>query len=339
MRQTLSNMEIIVVDDGSTDESGKIIDAYANRFKQIIPVHKKNGGVGSAYQTGLEKARGEYVGFLDSDDWVEKGMYLTLWDKASQTQADVVKSNSYWVGRKRKKKVCIPVHLCNQIIRDKFKVPQFVWGHPCHWTAIYKKSFLNKYKIRMNKKVRDIAPDIDFLYRVWFYMRSLYLVPKAFVHYRIERPTSDRNSGAKMSFYLLNAHFLVRQFFIQKKVDAACWYIKTYSEFCHLKYELQHRCITRRKKFIYELSKLFWANLDEEHFITEPFPWKDLFLYHVIACFPFLYYLNDVTRFWITRPAVGGGVAKWRLFGLWRTECGLQENPKTKWYILGIRVH
>ena len=126
LHQTLDDIEIVVVDDGSTDGSDKIIDDYAQNFHQIIPIHKKNGGVASAYQAGIDKSRGKYIGFLDSDDWVDKGMYQALWDKACETRADVVKSNSYWVGSHREKKVCIPFNSCNHIIRDKFKIPQFV---------------------------------------------------------------------------------------------------------------------------------------------------------------------------------------------------------------------
>ena len=340
--QTLEDMEIIAVDDGSTDESGKIIDAYAKRFKQIIPVHKKNGGVASAYNTGIKHAKGKYIGFLDSDDWTDKKMYETLWIKAKDIHADVIKSNSYWLIGRRKKKTCIPAEKCGHVIRKNTDIPQFVYGHPCHWTAIYKTSFLKKHHILMTETPRESAADVEFIYKVWLNMRSLYIVPKAFVHYRLNRPSSDRNSGAKMSFYLLNVHAIVQDYFKKKKVKPIYWQIKTYSEFWHLKFELQERCLTRRKEFISALSKLFWANLDENHFSTSLFPWKDLLLYHVIACVPFLYYLNDLTRFWITRPASGGYVAKWRLFGLWRTEKAGRLAPikstKVKRYILGICI-
>ena len=342
LNQTLKDIEIIVVDDGSTDESPKIIDSYARRFKRIVAIHKPNGGVGSAYNAGISKARGRYIGFLDSDDWTDKDMYRILWNKASDTKADVVKSNSHWIVGRRKRKVCIHPQWCGRIIRDKFEIPQFVWGHPCHWTAIYKTTFLKKNHIMMTEGVRENAPDIDFLYKVWFYMRSIYVVPKAFVHYRLDRPDSDRNSGSKMSFYLLNAHRLVHDFFVKNKADAACWDIKTYSEFHHLKFELQQRCLTRRVEFIKGLSQLFWSNLNENRFVPDHFGFKDLFLYHVLACLPFLYILNEKLRFWITRPTRTGYVAKWRLFGLWRVEkVGRFAPPQSKAlkiYILGIRV-
>ena len=343
LNQTLQDIEIIAVDDGSTDESGKIIDSYAKRHKNIIPIHKKNGGVGSAYNMGIKNAKGKYIGFLDSDDWADKKMYQSLWDKAKDTKCDVIKSGSYRIVGKKKVKTAIPQKKCGHIIKKNTDIPQFVYGHPCHWTAIYKNSFLKKYHILMTEKPRESAADIEFIYKVWLHMRSFYALKGAFVHYRLNRPTSDRNSGAKMSFYLLNVHTIVRNYFQQQKVEPIFWYIKTYSEFWHLKFELHERCLTRRKEFIRELSKLFWANLDENHFSANLFPWKDLLLYHVIACVPFLYYLNDVTRFWIKRPAPQGYQASWRLFGLWRVErAGRLASagvPKVKVYILGLRVY
>ena len=76
--QTYSNIEIILIDDGSTDTSGSICDEYANNFENIKVFHKKNGGLMSAWKYGFEHALGEYIGFVDSDDWIEAEMYCKL---------------------------------------------------------------------------------------------------------------------------------------------------------------------------------------------------------------------------------------------------------------------
>ncbi len=88
--QTLKEIEIILVDDGSEDCSGDICDNYAAQGARIHVIHKANGGLVSARQTGLSTASGEYVGFVDSDDWIEPDMYRTLYETAAYHGADIV---------------------------------------------------------------------------------------------------------------------------------------------------------------------------------------------------------------------------------------------------------
>lgn len=88
--QTLDDIEIILVDDGSKDFSGKNCDEYANLDKRIKVVHKENGGLVSARKAGLKKATGLYVGYVDCDDWIDPVMYERLYDIAVKDEADMV---------------------------------------------------------------------------------------------------------------------------------------------------------------------------------------------------------------------------------------------------------
>lgn len=94
-RQTLKDIEIIIVDDGSTDESGIICEEYSRRNPNFKVIHQKNGGLASARQTGLEAATGEYIIVCDSDDWVEPDMYEQLYKAAKEVDADIVICNYY----------------------------------------------------------------------------------------------------------------------------------------------------------------------------------------------------------------------------------------------------
>ena len=78
--QSYTNLEIIVVDDGSTDGSGKICDAYASKDRRIKVIHRKNGGLSAARNEGLDAATGEFLGFVDSDDWIDLDMFKFLYD-------------------------------------------------------------------------------------------------------------------------------------------------------------------------------------------------------------------------------------------------------------------
>ena len=90
LSQTLRDIEIILVDDGSPDRCGEVCDEYAQRDARIKVIHKVNGGLMSAWKAGVEIATGQYLGFVDSDDWVDRDMYEKMYTKASQYQADIV---------------------------------------------------------------------------------------------------------------------------------------------------------------------------------------------------------------------------------------------------------
>jgi glycosyltransferase involved in cell wall biosynthesis len=92
INQTYKNIEIILVDDGSTDGSSKICDEYAEMDSRIRVIHKENGGVTSARKAGLLKATGTYVTYVDGDDWMERNAYSVMVEKGANLGADIVQA-------------------------------------------------------------------------------------------------------------------------------------------------------------------------------------------------------------------------------------------------------
>ena len=92
LAQTLDNIELVLVDDGSPDECGHIADEYSSRYANIKCLHQKNCGLGPARNAGIEVAAGEYIGFVDSDDWVYPWMFERLYAQAKKEDADIVAS-------------------------------------------------------------------------------------------------------------------------------------------------------------------------------------------------------------------------------------------------------
>lgn len=89
INQTYSNLEIILVDDGSPDSCGKICDDFSTADARIYTIHKTNGGLSSARNAGLDSAHGEYIGFVDSDDYIEPNMYETMYKAIIETDAEI----------------------------------------------------------------------------------------------------------------------------------------------------------------------------------------------------------------------------------------------------------
>ena len=98
VNQTLKNIEIIIVDDGSKEECAVLCDEISKTDSRIKVIHKENGGLGFARNTGLEAATGEYIGFVDSDDYIERAMYETLYNAAKKYNADLCLSGISFVG-------------------------------------------------------------------------------------------------------------------------------------------------------------------------------------------------------------------------------------------------
>lgn len=90
INQTLKDIEIILVDDGSPDNCGEIIDGYAKQHSNIVVVHKENGGVSDARNAGLNIAKGKYIGFVDPDDYIEPNMYESMYSSAEINDSDLV---------------------------------------------------------------------------------------------------------------------------------------------------------------------------------------------------------------------------------------------------------
>lgn len=103
LSQTFKNLEVILVDDGSPDESGAICDEYALKDKRIRVIHKTNGGQSTARNKGLEIAQGDYIGFVDGDDWIEPSIYEVLLAEMIKESADIVQCGWFKVSQDGKK--------------------------------------------------------------------------------------------------------------------------------------------------------------------------------------------------------------------------------------------
>ena len=135
VRQTLEDIEIIIINDGSTDNSQKIIDKYVKKYKNIKSYVKDNGGLSDARNYGIERANGEYFAFIDSDDYIKEDMLYKMYTKAKESSSDIVvcdsinvyedgkeiliKSNLNYSNEKEKNYLLAPPMACTRLISKK----------------------------------------------------------------------------------------------------------------------------------------------------------------------------------------------------------------------------
>ena len=173
VNQTLQDLEIIVINDGSTDNSQDIIDSYANKYHNIKAYKIPNSGIADARNFGVSKVETPYFGFLDCDDYTDVTMFEKMYNKAIETNAQVVVSNFYWVkGKKKKLEKEGPYNTGKDMLIHLFAVL---------WNKIYDTEFVRSTNIRFPSGNR--YEDAYFLYCLAPNIERLAFVDEAFVHY------------------------------------------------------------------------------------------------------------------------------------------------------------
>lgn len=189
VNQTLDDLEIVVVNDGSTDDSQAIIDGYSERYpSRIVALTKSNGGLSDARNFGMEHASGEYIGFVDSDDWVDLDMYERMYTRANDTDSDVV---------------CTPINYVSDTVQkknyytrvlDRFGGPArenprvLIWANSYAWNKIYRTSFLkeNTFAFPLGQFFEDSA----VIYNLLDHANRIEYVNVPFYHYVQDREDS-----------------------------------------------------------------------------------------------------------------------------------------------------
>lgn len=162
LKQSYENLEVILIDDGSPDDSGKICDKYSEIDKRIKVIHKKNGGVSSARNAGLKIATGDYIGFVDADDYIEADMYSHLIDLIQKSNADLVICGyfiEYLTGVIKESNI-IDKHLLNTEETLDFVLTNLNMGSI--WNKIYKREIIYDKNVIFDESI-TIGEDLLFL--------------------------------------------------------------------------------------------------------------------------------------------------------------------------------
>lgn len=185
VNQTLEEIEIILVNDGSQDNSEEKAKEFEKRYPNKIKYYKKaNGGLGDARNFGIKYASGEYIAFLDSDDFVEPTMYEEMYKKAKQENADMVECDFWWEYPNKKKEDIGNAYSNQKEMLYKSRVVA--------WNKLIKREIYEKYpEARFSVGLR--YEDVEGFYKILPYIKKVAFVRKCFIHY-IQRQGSISNT-------------------------------------------------------------------------------------------------------------------------------------------------
>ena len=209
--QTLKEIEIICVNDGSTDSSLDILKQYAQKYSKIKIINKENAGYGHTMNLGIDMSKGEYIGILESDDFVDKHMYEDLYNLAVKNNLDWIKSdfNRFVIENGNIKKQYIDIakrakDLYNKVVcpKDDKRVFSLVMQT---WSGIYKKDFLVEHNIRHNETPGASYQDNGFWFQTVMYANRVYFYNKPYYMNRRDNPNSSVYDKQKV--YCMNREY------------------------------------------------------------------------------------------------------------------------------------
>lgn len=219
--QTLTNIEVICINDGSTDNSLEIIREYAERDSRIVIIDKPNSGYGDSMNRGLDIAKGKYIAILEPDDWYEPDMLETLYNLAIEHNLDVVKGDFYQYSnqtRQDRQYHLFRSEQCNKVFNSNQDT--FVYSlQPSIWSALYKREFLIKNNIRFLDTPGASYQDTSFNFKVFATARCAMFVDKPLLHYRIDNDQSSINNIAKKLPYIDKEYDEIDSFVVKNNLS------------------------------------------------------------------------------------------------------------------------
>lgn len=200
LSQTYKNLQIILVDDGSPDGCPAICDEYAKKDKRIKVIHKKNGGLSDARNAGLKVAKGKYIAFLDSDDWIDPDMYSLLHEKLVENDCDIAQCNfrkisdkSITIPKQSEDKIYTKEEYLKKLFADEFE--NFVWN------KLYKAELFKDFNFPPIRAFEDVT----FTPKVINKTEKIIYINECKYNYLIRNDSLSTDMNIKQRYFCMKA--------------------------------------------------------------------------------------------------------------------------------------
>lgn len=271
--QTLKSIEIICINDGSTDASGAILDEYNKNHENITVIDKKNSGYGDSMNRGLEVATGEYIGIVESDDYIETNAFEKLYELAKKNEADIVKAN-YFYHSEESDELHEVIH--GQKLHKAMTIsddPKILIEEPGIWSAIYRREFLNDKKIRFRPTPGASYQDTGFHFKSFCAAEKIVYTKDAFLHYRIDNANSSVKSLEKVN-YVVEEYADIEKFIKNCEISDEVKYTIQVAKFGAFHWNLQRLPKDLAQEFVNTIKTEFSAAKEAGLLQKEYFPKK-----------------------------------------------------------------
>lgn len=198
LKQSLDDIEVLCVNDGSTDGTGGILQRYRQRDPRVRVIYQENAGYGCAMNRGIREAKGTYIGVVEADDYISERMFEVLYQRAEETQADVVKADYYtFTGEGAFRQLTYmqtPPHkaLYGKVL-DSTKTTALFYAVQMTWEGIYRRDFLIENEIWHNGSPGASFQDNGFWFQVFAWAKRVCFINEALYYYRVDNPPLPRS--------------------------------------------------------------------------------------------------------------------------------------------------
>lgn len=275
VNQTMQDIEIIIVNDGSKDNSKNIVKSFEEKYpEKIVYLEKENGGLSDARNYAMPYAKGEYIAFLDSDDYVENDMYEKMYEIAQKENSDLVECDFYWEYPNKIKEDIGQIYYGKKEMLEKVRVVA--------WNKLIKRDILEKTKIQFPKGYR--YEDVEFTYKLIPHLEKVSFLKKPCIHY-IQRENSISNSQNERTKEIFDVLDNVIKYYKENR------YYDEYKEELEYTYarillcsSLKRMCKIKDKEKKEKLLNTTWENLNtkfpnwKENKILKNKSWKNRYM-------------------------------------------------------------
>lgn len=280
LAQTFTDFEVICIDDGSTDKSGIILDDYALKDSRIKVIHKENTGYGKTMNMALGKAKGKYIGIVESDDTIETDMFQNLYNAAAKYDLDLVKADFYAVWdnedgtiRKQYFNLTDDLTMYNRVLNPNIELDSYLLKK-FTWNALYKKDLLIKNNIKYNETPGASFQDNGFWFQTFYWAKRVMFLDRAVYNYRQDNMLSSVHDRQKV-YAMKNEFDYIRNFMIKhsdtpKRLYPICFHLRMLAyigtlQRIDLSLKREFAEIIAKERVFYEKQKeAFYERMTEE---------------------------------------------------------------------------